>query len=184
MTAKIRHLTALKLRAMTALQVQQESQKIEELILQWPVYQQAQVVAGFFPTTGEPQIKALLSHAMTHKKLLLPKVLGNGLMEFHPIYTFDALRPGAFGLMEPAVNAQPWLGEAPDLILVPGMAFNAQGERIGKGGGYYDRYLAKTPESVFVGLGFSLQMLAGTIPQHPHDVRMNYIVSPMEIRKI
>ncbi|NLB62661.1 MAG: 5-formyltetrahydrofolate cyclo-ligase [Fibrobacter sp.] len=184
MAIRTRHLVAAKLRTMTPQALREESANIVRLITEWSVFQEAEVVAGFYPTHQEPQIKPLLQKIMAEKKLLLPKVLGNGLMDFHQVFTFDVLRSGAFGLMEPSLSAQPWLGSDPDIVLVPGMTFNNFGERVGKGGGYYDRYLAKSKNSIYVGLGFSVQMVAGNIPQHQYDVRMNYIVSPTEIFKV
>jgi 5-formyltetrahydrofolate cyclo-ligase len=64
-----------------------------------------------------------------------------------------------------------------DLVVVPGLAFTADGHRLGQGGGHYDRFLARVrPECVTVGVGFTEQ-LVDAVPQEPHDVRLHHVVT-------
>jgi 5-formyltetrahydrofolate cyclo-ligase len=83
---------------------------------------------------------------------------------------------GKFGVREPAANCPEIPPEKFDLILVPGVAFDWNGNRLGRGRGFYDRLL-KQIRGVKCGVGFDFQLL-GKIPTEPHDARMNFIVTP------
>ena len=92
------------------------------------------------------------------------------------------LVPGFQGIQEPrpelCINGK-YFG-AIDIIIVPGLAFTDQGGRIGYGGGYYDRYLADTPQSLRIGLAYELQ-IASFLPLDSHDQFMDYIVTEKRI---
>lgn len=90
-----------------------------------------------------------------------PKVDGEG-MAFHEVRRWRDLAPGAFGLLEPA--ADPAAPAELDVVFVPGVAFDARGARLGRGKGYYDRWLARRPRLV-VGYAFDFQF----VPQLPFD---------------
>jgi len=83
---------------------------------------------------------------------------------------------GKFGVREPAENCHEIPPEKFDLILAPGVAFDWNGNRLGRGRGFYDRLL-KQIRGVKCGVGFDFQLL-GKIPTEPHDARMNFIVTP------
>ena len=83
---------------------------------------------------------------------------------------------GKFGVREPAENCPEIPPEKFDLILAPGVAFDWNGNRLGRGRGFYDRLL-KQIRGVKCGVGFDFQLL-GKIPTEPHDARMNFIVTP------
>jgi 5-formyltetrahydrofolate cyclo-ligase len=102
------------------------------------------IVAGFWPLADEPDIRPLL--IWLHEQgahVALPAVAGPGVpLEFHRWLPSDALSEGAFGVSEPARTGP----IAPDVVLVPTLGFSPQAERLGYGGGYYDRTLAKLIE--------------------------------------
>ncbi|MGH7933938.1 MAG: 5-formyltetrahydrofolate cyclo-ligase [Candidatus Binataceae bacterium] len=91
-------------------------------------------------------------------------------------------RPGAFGILEPAgaeIAAPEQLGRA--LICVPGVAFSMRGQRLGRGGGYYDRLIARAaPQVVTAGLAYSFQVL-DRLPESPHDRRLDLIATESAI---
>jgi 5-formyltetrahydrofolate cyclo-ligase len=86
-----------------------------------------------------------------------------------------ALVPGRFGIREPA-GACVAIATGVDLILVPGLAFDLSGHRIGRGGGYYDRLLERVPGER-CGVAFDEQIVRA-IPREPHDLRMDYVLTP------
>ena len=148
----------------------------------WEPLQKAKIVAGFHPSRNEPQIQTLLQSVANTRTLVLPRVLPQGQMEFvHVADIHSELHSGSFGLMEPRLAARAYVGPNIELFFVPGIAFGKYGERIGHGGGYYDRFLAKFPQAIKVGLALSCQILNHEVPQLPHDIRMSYIVSPTGI---
>ena len=83
---------------------------------------------------------------------------------------------GKFGVREPAPNCPEIPPEKFDLILVPGVAFDWNGNRLGRGQGFYDRLLAKSG-GMKCGVGYDFQLI-GKIPAEPHDARVNFIVTP------
>lgn len=94
--------------------------------------------------------------------------------------SFAELGIGRYGIREPKrENIQPASPEEIDAILVPAVAFDRRGYRVGYGGGYYDRYLPKVPRAVRIGAAFSCQIVAG-VPADPYDVPVDRIVTEEE----
>ena len=81
------------------------------------------------------------------KEVAVPRVDGDGIMHFYYLRSLKDLEPGAFGIMEPRADCRICETEE-GLLLMPGVAFDEQGHRVGYGGGYYDRYLEKHPHLI------------------------------------
>jgi 5-formyltetrahydrofolate cyclo-ligase len=114
--------------------------------------------------------------------LVYPRCLPQGLMTLHAVDSASALRPGRFGIREPDVEACPVreVGEI-DVALVPGLAWDREGHRLGRGGGYYDRLLAHPDWRGFrCGLFFAAQETP-TVPHEPWDIRLDAIVTEREV---
>ena len=116
----------------------------------------------------EPDLLSLL--AENGKTFCLPRVSG-GEMTFHAVTHRNELIPGAFGILEPAATAA---SVVPGLIVCPGFAFTRSGARLGKGGGFYDRYLAKHPART-IGVCFSCQVVED-LPCEPHDQAVEALI--------
>lgn len=103
-------------------------------------------------------------------------------MTLHGIAGEHELRPGAYGIPEPAPDAPPAPLAPGTLVLVPGLAFDAAGRRLGYGGGYYDRMLAahraeaESGAIVLAAFAFARQLVE-TVPAAPHDMRVHYVVT-------
>lgn len=151
------------------------SESIRTSIPSLPRWQEARVVAAFAALPGEPD---LYPFDWRHSKtILLPRVDGESLV-FHAVTDPKQLKPGAFGVHEPDPTLCPITDPATaDIVFVPGLAFAADGHRLGRGRGYYDRLLATLPESVLrVGVCFNCQ-LVDSIPQEPHDESVDLVLS-------
>lgn len=134
-------------------------------LLHWPPFLQAQVVAGYVPLPHEVDVTPILQAVLSSGRVLaLPRCCKGGSMAFYRVDCLEQLIPGAFGIPEPPPDAQPILPEALSLILVPLEGVDAQGYRLGKGGGYYDRYLIEC-SALRVGVAFTWQ----EIPCLPHE---------------
>lgn len=92
-------------------------------------------------------------------------------------YDQEALEPGPFGVSQPGSQA---MVATPDVLLVPLLAFTADGARLGQGGGHYDRWLAEHPGTLAIGLGWDCQ-LAEDLPIEAHDQRLAAIVTPTRL---
>jgi 5-formyltetrahydrofolate cyclo-ligase len=101
-------------------------------------------------------------------------------LTFHPAAR-DALVPGPFGLLEPPADAPTVAPEALDLVVVPGVAFDAEGRRVGFGGGFYDRtFSGAGARPPLIGLCFELQVVA-RCPAGPDDVRVDAVVTESRV---
>jgi 5-formyltetrahydrofolate cyclo-ligase len=112
------------------------------------------------------------------RRVLLP-YLARSRMEAAEVRAGDSLAPTAYGPMEPADRRPVEPGEI-DLVVVPGLAFDREGRRIGYGGGYFDRFLARLNEDAArVGLAFHQQILPA-VPNGPADQRLDVLVTDRE----
>ena len=135
------------------------------------------VVAGFWPLAGEIDMtKLLLALAERGHVLALPvtTVRGSALV-FRQWAAGQALRPGRFGTQHPD---GPEL--RPDMVLVPLLAFDRQGGRLGYGGGYYDRTLKLLPGAARIGCGFAAQEVHA-VPQGPDDQRLDAVATELGV---
>lgn len=108
------------------------------------------------------------------KTIVLPRVTGPETMELRLYQGPASMAKGAFGIMEPTGQAFTDY-QAIDLAIVPGMAFDPQGHRLGRGRGYYDRFLPLIPQAYKIGLCFPFQ-LVGNVPTEPTDIAMDEVV--------
>ena len=108
------------------------------------------------------------------KTVVLPRVTGPATMELCLYDGPVSLSAGAFGIMEPTGQAFTAYQEI-DLAVVPGMAFDAQGNRLGRGRGYYDRLLPLLPRAYKIGLCFPFQLI-GNVPTQPTDIAMDEVI--------
>lgn len=134
---------------------------------------------------GDEADPAPLLHALRAQGhvLALPRVAGRGQpLDFHRYDAGQALVPGGFGLSEPARD---WPLVEPDILVVPLLAFDARGYRVGYGAGFYDRTLAKLRAArnvLAVGFAFAAQEFE-TVPHDEKDQRLDWIVTEIGARK-
>lgn len=134
----------------------------------------SRVVLLYWSMADEVQTHDFVARWYTRKKLLLPCVDGDDLRL--RLYTGpECMVAGEqFGIGEP--TGPEWTDLAGvDLIVVPGVAFDSAGNRMGRGRGFYDRMLKSTPNAVKVGVAYGFQML-DSIPTEPHDVKMDLVI--------
>ena len=142
-------------------------------------------VSAFWPLAGEPDLRPLL-RALRAKgvRVALPAVAsapGEAPRLEHRLYTGDAaLTPGRFGVMEPLARSPLVAPEAVGVALVPALAVDAGGGRLGYGGGFYDAFLAETA-ALRVGVVWA-SAVAGTLPAESHDARLDAVCSPGGVR--
>ena len=151
-------------------------------VLELPEVRQARQVAGYAALPGEVNLDGLFEYLRNHgKEVLLPRYEGSGRG-----YVMVAVRnpdketcPGNFGIREPRAGLPVADTRGPDTVwLVPGLAFDRRGRRIGRGGGHYDRLL-NGAAGYKIGLAFSWQLVP-EVPAEPHDVRVDTVVTERE----
>ena len=140
-----------------------------------PVYRQAAAVYGYYPFNQEVRLLSLLEAALAQgKQVALPRV-ANGQMQFFFIRSLAETVPGYRGIREPAPFC-PLAKDPTALVILPGLAFDLDGYRLGYGGGYYDRFLTDKPYVNKMGLAYSFQMLE-QIPKDTHDQKLDKVVT-------
>jgi 5-formyltetrahydrofolate cyclo-ligase len=142
------------------------------------------IVAGYWPIGDEIDLRpALNALADAGRDLALPAVVaGESVLRFHRWRPGDRLAAGAFGIGEPLPDADEL---RPGIVLVPLLAFDAVGHRLGYGGGYYDRTLAglrKDGHITALGIGYAGQEIEA-LPAEPGDQAMDWIVTEAGVRK-
>lgn len=145
-------------------------------------YVEAKCIALYAPAHNEIDTGLILADAFhTGKRVLYPAVCGNHMV-FRGVDHIDELREGTFGILEPCPTGADHQADEADLIVVPGVAFDLAGHRIGYGKGFYDRFLHHPDCSAhLVGLCHDFQLTGGTIPADAHDIPMEIIVSEKRI---
>jgi len=151
------------------------SQSICERLENWMIFRQSQTILTYMPIKGEVDLTSLLDRH-PEKYWVLPRIIPeeNHRMVFHA-YDAGRLVRHPFGMAEPAADLPAVPPGAIQLALVPGLAFDRHGWRLGYGGGYFDRFLQKFA-GVSVGVVFGA-LLLDAIPHSQLDVAMQWIVT-------
>lgn len=150
---------------------------IEAQVLSWDVFACAQTVLYYLPVGAEAGTISLAEKILAAgKTLLLPRCPARGRMEAVQVRSLSALAPDAYGIPSPPADAEPFPPERISLALVPGVAFDREGNRIGQGGGCYDRFLPQCSAKK-AGIAFSVQVSQERLPTQPHDVKMDALIT-------
>ena len=177
----LRQAVKSKFRAQNQEELNRQNRIIEEKLESLSVYRDSRVVMFYWSMPGEVDTRSLIRKAEEMKKIIaLPVIKDNNVM--HP-YQFSAgarTVNGPFGVLQPDINSCVQV-EAKDLdiVLVPAVAFDKQGRRLGRGNGYYDRFLDKlSARTCKIGLAFSFQFL-DKLPFNPlQDREVDAVISP------
>lgn len=143
-----------------------------------PAVATARRIALFKGVQHEVHTDALFAPLKRRSKTVVFPHVAAGRVTFHRVSSLAELKAGYAGIPEPPQRAATRVGiRSIDVFLVPGMAFDREGYRLGRGGGMYDRVLAtRRRESVACGLCFASQLRA-RLPREPHDKRVDVIVT-------
>ena len=152
-----------------------DSEKILSLLRSHPRIVSAQAILLYHALPDEVPTKDLLDELVAqHKSVLLPRVVSDTEMELRQYTSPADLTTGAFGIMEPVGEVYDSFS-AIDVVVVPGMAFDRSGHRLGRGRGYYDRFLSRIPTIYKIGVCFPWQIV-DEVPTDSHDVLMDEVI--------
>lgn len=155
------------------------SSQIAEHFCSWPNYLQCDTVMFYLAMPEEAQTDLLIMDAFKKGKRVCVPLLGEkyGEMSAAEITSFDDLIMGKYNLKMPdSQKVKIILPDSIDLVVVPAVAFDQRGNRLGMGAGYYDRFLLMTQNAVCLGLAWGCQ-LVDKIPSEAHDVQMQYLLT-------
>jgi len=178
-----------KLRAdLDTVSLERAAQNLADLVVALPEYQQADRIAAYCAVNGEIGLNPVMDHALAlGKEVYLPN-LDQQALRFAPYFQGQKMRINKFRLPEPDVNDSEMLSPgALDLVLAPLVVFDSNRNRIGMGGGFYDRSFAfrKNPEHgkpVLIGVAHEIQKVDRIVPEE-WDVRVDMVVTDRAIYK-
>lgn len=152
-------------------------QQLNHRLQDWVQAHQPQRIHSYLPLPEEVDFEASLRRFLEEgRELYAPKTLAGGQMEHRPLPNFQDLVRGRFQTRYPATD-EIYRGDF-DLIIVPGLLFDAQGYRIGYGGGYYDRFLAQGKYRHTLALVYPFQYQQAPLPRGDYDLPVDELLLP------
>lgn len=133
-------------------------------------------VGIYAPLPHEVNLLPLLQEYPQHR-FVFPLCLPGRQLRFHAVRNVDTdMQPGAMNIPEPAPHTPAVAPEEIDILVVPGVAFTSNGDRMGYGGGFYDRFIPRCLNATILALAFDEQMV-DVLPTEPHDLRISTIIT-------
>ena len=173
--ADMRELLNQKRRLLTDEQKQEASARVIERLEALECFRSAKTVLIYYPIHNELDLLPLV-RKYKHEKTILFPVTHRKTMDACPYRGNALMQRGKFNIPEP--QTEPYTGNI-DLILIPGVAFDRKCNRLGRGGGYYARFLAHRKYSQLIGVGYDFQ-LVDQVPAERHDMRLQGVIVPSE----
>lgn len=165
-------------RCLSAEEVSKKSKNIIDKILATDSYKKAGCIYAYISTRNEVDLRELIEAAWTEgKRVAVPKVCGQD-MSFYYIESYADLVKGNFGILEPR-NGTMHAEEKDALMFIPGVAYDNTGNRIGYGGGYYDRYLAGEHSHYIIAPAYRFQIV-DRLTSEEHDIQVDEIISEIQ----
>ena len=161
-------------RAMTEEEIVSRSEALGVLFAQSEAYKAAKTIYGYLPYNQEVRTVPMLEQALKDgKRVAVPKVYGDE-MKFLYLDDLTKVEKGYAGIPEPIAD-EPVADDETALVLMPGLAFDPQGHRIGYGGGFYDKFLAAEPNHPTLALCYEFQMLP-ELHTEEHDIPVDTVL--------
>lgn len=147
------------------------------------IYRRAQVIMAYASTPDELQLNELFAACLAEgKTLAIPLIVGKGVMQAVKVPSLDALEVGEFNILTVKRELRKIIDPAQiDCVIVPGLAFDVSGGRLGMGGGYYDRFLPLAVNAVKIALAYDFQ-LVDSLPLESHDSKVDFVLTLKTIR--
>jgi 5-formyltetrahydrofolate cyclo-ligase len=177
---KIRQQILQKRNALSKSEICKRSQVIQSSVINSSEYNSARVIGAYFPIGSEVRTEHIISTALTNQKVVMLPKTGADRIAFYRVFEADfrknKLVQGKFRILEPPRSSYD-IRENIDLLIVPGIAFDKYGYRIGYGKGYYDRFIGDNECHFSIGLGFQFQLFNHSLPYSDFDKRLDAIAT-------
>jgi 5-formyltetrahydrofolate cyclo-ligase len=177
---KIRRQILTKRNGLSVSEISTRSLLIQQHVTNSSQYKSAKIIGAYFPIGSEVRTEHIINTALDNRKVVLLPKAGPQKISFSRVFRADfsdnKLVEGKFRILEPP-RSSCFAQESIDLLIVPGIAFDKYGYRIGYGKGYYDRFIEEKEFRFSIGLGFQFQVLDGTLPCCDFDQRLDAIAT-------
>lgn len=154
------------------------SHELIKKFLATEIYRRARIIMAYASTPDELQLNELFAACLAEgKTLAIPLIIGKGLMQAVEVPSLDALEVGEFNILTIKRELRKIVDPAQiDCVVVPGLAFDVHGGRLGMGGGFYDRFLPLAVNAVKIALAYDFQ-LVDSLPLETHDAKIDAILT-------
>ena len=159
--------------------------RVSDIVTKTEQWKKADTVFVFVSMPTETDTSGLIGKALSSgKRLCVPKIVGDGIMEAVEIKNFSGLKTGKFGIPEPVDGCNAVEKSEIDLILLPCFAADESGNRLGKGGGFYDRFCEGTDCGKIIICPELFLMKQGVIPTEEHDVAADNVATEKKFIRV
>ncbi|MCQ2436790.1 MAG: 5-formyltetrahydrofolate cyclo-ligase [Clostridia bacterium] len=172
----LRSQISAKKRAMTEEAIAAAGERLCAKFLACDAYKKAKSIYGYLSYNQEVRTEPILAQALKDgKRVAVPKVFDKTMMKFLWLDDLSAVAPGYFNIPEPIADG-PEADDDTALVLMPGLAFDPEGHRLGYGGGVYDRYLEEHPDHPLIALCYGFQMF-DKLETEKHDIPVDVVIA-------
>lgn len=165
---------------LTELEILTKSMQIQEILIASRYFEESKVLGVYISRGSEVRTQMVIDEAFRSRKTVaIPRVIDSSMMRFYDMNEdrMKNLVNGKFGIPEP-VGTENDVSETMDLLVVPGIAFDLQGYRLGHGMGYYDNFLRKKGSLRAIGMAFNVQVIKKwLLPRSKYDMKVDNIVT-------
>lgn len=171
-------------KSLNEIERQNFSDEITKKFLASDIYKNSAVIMAYVSMPEEVQLQKIFVDAFEQKKILsVPLIIGAGEMSAVEVPNFDALEIGEFGILTVREDSRKFIdAEKINCVIVPGAAFDINKNRLGLGGGFYDKFLPRAVNAKKIALAYDLQIV-DAVPTEPHDSPVDMIITEKRIIK-
>ena len=168
-------------------EIHSKSKLIQEIFTASTLFKESNILGVYLSHDSEVETRMIIEAGLRKMKTIaVPRVIDSGSMSFHKINGFrmNSLVKGKFGILEPN-GTESDVSAAMDLLIVPGIAFDLHGYRLGRGMGYYDNFLRNKGQMTVIGLAFDIQIRrTGFLPHSKNDMKVDIVVTETGFRSL
>lgn len=178
--SRLRKLLLNKRKNLSEISRASNSLKVLNKLFSLEIYKKSQHIALYHPINSEVDTYNIFQRSMLDgKKIYFPKITSS-LIHFYNVQNLEELEKGYKGILEPKTQINRLSKDSLDLILLPGLGFDKLGNRLGYGGGFYDKYLEELPRYKSIALAFDFQIL-DYLPTSKWDVKVGRIITESKV---
>ena len=168
-------------------EIHSKSKLIQEIFTASTLFKESNVLGVYLSHDSEVETRMIIEAGLRKMKTIaVPRVIDSGSMSFHKINGFrmNSLVKGKFGILEPN-GTESDVSAVMDLLIVPGIAFDLHGYRLGRGMGYDDKFLRNKGQMTVIGLAFDIQIRrTGFLPHSKNDMKVDIVVTETGFRSL